>query len=257
MLSVKDKQGIKLIVGSGAVLATLVVLALALEEPKAGDDNCIGSPRASTVVIIDNSQKVSEQTRREIISRVESIVRDSVEDNERVSLFRVSAMSSDSLTPVITLCKPRSSGNELYEDDRAIRTRFKERFELPLSQALQLPLVESSASPIAEAVIDLSLSTFLRSEKNRVVLFSDLVEHTPSFSLYGCTSGDVAIESFRRSRRGAQERPQFRNTHVVLNVVPRTNLPEKTTSECRDKFWMWFFGDNVGGSLTPDFLPGQ
>lgn len=258
MLTAKDRQGLWMMASVAAALAVLIGLNYYLQlRPKAGPDNCIGVPRVSTVILIDNSQAVPEQTRHEIVARADAWVRDSVRDNERVTIFRLSASSTDSLLPVISVCKPPSDGNPLIEDERAIGRVFRERFQAPLAQALQGPITESSASPIAEAVVDISLSAYLRADTNRVLLFSDLIENTSSFSLYGCRDGDEAIRAFRASRQGALERPHFRNAHIILNIVPRTDLPANTTTACRDRFWMWFFGDNEGGSLVPDFLPGS
>jgi len=258
MLSRKDWQGIRMISGVVVVLlAAFGIGAWLQSKPKPADDNCVGVPHSSTIIVIDNSQAITEQTRREIIARSQAYIRDSVRNNERVSVFRISASSADSLVPVLSLCKPPNSGNALIEDERAIARRFRDRFEVPLRTALEQPPTSSEASPIAEAILDLSLSEYLRADTNSVVLFSDLLENTPNFSLYGCKSGDDAIRAFRESRRGARERPRFRNARITLHVVPRTSLSANTTPSCRDRFWMWFFGDNEGGSLVPDYLPGK
>ena len=257
MLTAKDKKGIWLIVGVGLALGSLLVAGIIFEPPEPGPDNCVGAPQASTVVVIDNSQSITEQTRREVSARILSFVRDSVQQNERVSLFRVSAISSDSLVPVFSRCRLQRDGNDLYEDARTMTRQFTERFQAPLEEAVSKLPSNSPSSPIAQAMIDISLSEYLGPSATRLVVFSDLLENTPAFSLYGCVDGDVAIKNFRESRRGAQERPKFRGTSVFLNVIPRVNLPTQTTSGCRDKFWMWFFGDNPGGSLTPAFLPGR
>jgi hypothetical protein len=258
MLTAKDKQGLRMMGTVGAILIGLMALSWYLQsQPQPADDNCIGVPRSSTVIVIDNTQEITEQTRREIIARADAYVRDSVHDNERVSIFRVSAGSEDSLVPVLSVCKPRSTGSALIEDERSIARRFRENFQRPLKEALEVPPAESPTSPIAAAMVDLSLSAYLRADTNRVLLFSDLLENSPGFTLYGCRDGDEAIRAFREARKGAMERPHFRNTHVFLNIIPRTDLPRSMTTACRDKFWMWFFGDNVGGSLTPDFLPGN
>ena len=84
-----------------------------------------------------------------------------------------------------------------------------------------------------------------------------MLENTPKFSMYGCTDAKQAVARFRESRKGAQERPQFRNTSVSLNMIPRLDVA-KPTLKCRDQVWEWFFGDNEGEGARSDidYLPG-
>jgi hypothetical protein len=56
---------------------------------------------------------------------------------------------------------------------------------------------------------------------------------------------------------GATERPTFKNTKVYLHIIPRLDIA-RTTLQCRDSLWVWFFGDNAGDNagLELDYLPG-
>jgi hypothetical protein len=100
-------------------------------------------------------------------------------------------------------------------------------------------------------------SSVLRSERNTLLVFSDMLENTKRFSIYRCSSADAVVQGFRASRVGAMERPKFINTEVRLNIIPRLDQ-SRTTLACRDKLWVWFFGDNPGANagLELDYLPG-
>jgi len=93
------------------------------------------------------------------------------------------------------------------------------------------------------------------------LIFSDMLEHMPGkFSMYppqACRDQASTVRSYRESRKGAIERPTFKNTTVQLNIVPRTDVA-RSVINCRDQLWPWFFGDNEGkaSGMTPDFLPG-
>ena len=90
-----------------------------------------------------------------------------------------------------------------------------------------------------------------------MLVFSDMLENTSKFSMYGCVDAKQAVTKFRESRKGAQERPHFRRTSVSLNMIPRLEVA-KPTLKCRDQVWEWFFGDNEGAGARADidYLPG-
>jgi len=104
---------------------------------------------------------------------------------------------------------------------------------------------------------DLALSEYLGAKSNRLLVFSDLLENTSKFSRYHCASGAEAVQAFRASRKGALERPAFRNTAISLNIIPRLQLSTGAV-ECRSYFWNCLFGDSEGdkAGVTFDYLPG-
>jgi hypothetical protein len=258
MLSKKDKQGLWLIAGVVAALGGILAVNATLgAKPKPGPDNCIGQVAMNTVVVLDYSEQITEQTREEIAARATAHIHDNVKVNERVSIFTVSELSKKSLKPIVSICRPPDEGNRAIENVQLIRKRFQQNFEKPIREALSGAPGSSKESPIAQTITDISLSQYLRGSSNTLLVFSDMLEHTPKFSLYKCADPESVIARYRTSVSGAKERPEFKNTKVSLNVVPRLDLG-KATLKCRDKLWPWFFGDNTGGNaaLTLDYLPG-
>lgn len=242
---------------AGAVAVAIFASYLFTRNAGPGPDGCIGQPSASTAIVIDHSETIPSQTLAEIKARVLRHINEKVADNELVYVFYISELSKKRLEPKFRHCKPSRHGNRLTQDVKTLEKRYTREFLDPLLAAVSAPPADAKESPIAQAVIDLSLSESLRSSRNSLLVFSDLLEHTNRFSLLNCNDGLNAVAGFRASRKGSQERPKFANTSVWLNVIPRDNV-SKNTLKCSEYMWAWFFGDNEGAaaSLTKDYLPG-
>jgi hypothetical protein len=258
-LTEKDRRGVMLLAFAAVAIAVLVGAKLATGGgPRPDADGCVGAVSRNTVILLDHSEALTEQTRREIAARALKHVSGHVAVNERVTVFTVSDVSRKSLVPAFSRCKPPDDGNRLYENTKGIQKAYDRDFVAPLTKALAVSPPNAKESPIAQALIDVSLSQYLRGKSNALLVFSDLMEHTPpKFSLYSCVDAGQTVARFREARRGAQERPKFANTAVYLNVVPRMDLP-KASLRCRDQLWPWFFGDNEGSGAKAeiDYLPG-
>lgn len=258
-LSKRDKQGIGLMLAVATVVSGLFYFDYQLtNKEKLGFDGCASRESRSTVVLLDYTDSLSKQTRDEIESRAMAWVSDSVRQGERVSVFMARAESVDSLEPAFSRCRPPEDGNGLIENRRRIRQGFDSAFKRPLREVLGTPKNASSQSPIAQAVIDLSLSRYMRADTLALLVFSDLLEHNPPhFSLYGCVDDRSVVAQFRASRTGMKERPEFKNLRVMLNLIPRGGL-SKASIKCRDALWLWFFGDDKGALARVEltFLPG-
>jgi hypothetical protein len=242
----------------GLVLVAIAAAKLFLGSgPKPASDGCVGTVSANTVFVLDHSEQLTEQTRSEIVARAMAFIKNQVKTNERVTIFTVSELSKKSLTPVFSRCKPPESGNRGYEGVKEIEKRFKRDFMEPARAVLADVPKDSNESPVAQTLIDISLSQYLRGEHNSLLVYSDMLENTKKFNLYTCSSPRESVARFRESRKGAQERPKFKNTSISLNMIPRTDV-SKATLRCRDQVWEWFFGDNEGSGsqFEVDYLPG-
>ena len=258
MATEKDKQGYLLI--AGVVLLVVAFFGFKMSQDnktKPRADNCIGVVTANTVIVLDHSEQITRQTREEIENRAMTYILNTVKPNERVSVFSVSDLSKRTLSPLISRCRPPDDGNRLVEDTRRLRKKFVESFEKPVRDALSVAPAGSNESPIAQAITDISLSQYLRGDTNTLLVFSDMLENTSKFSLNSCSSAATVISRFRDSRKGAQERPTFKNTNVTLNLIPSLDQSREVI-HCRTKLWNWFFGDNEGSNagMIVDFLPG-
>src|SRR5205085_299395 len=105
---------------------------------------CVPGVTANTVIVLDHSEQLTAQTRAEIVARAMSFIKDKVKTHERVTMFTVSEISKETLTPVFSRCKPPAEGNRAYENVHEIEKRFKRDFMEPAQAALANPPQDSN-----------------------------------------------------------------------------------------------------------------
>src|SRR5690349_10893766 len=93
-------------VGSALALVALVAASHFTKPEKLDALGCSADIPGKTVIVLDTSDVVAEQTRSEIVDRVRTAIRNNVRDGELVSVFTVSELSKKNLTPVFAYCKP-------------------------------------------------------------------------------------------------------------------------------------------------------
>jgi hypothetical protein len=246
------------IIGGSFAFLVLLLTAKLFVSPK---PICDPNVHAKTVIVLDHSESVPVQTIEVIVDRAWQFVETKTLEGELVSVFSLSQLSKNNLKPVFSACKAPNNGNRSIEDVKRLKRDFEEKFKKPLVRELSSKIQDSDESPIAQALIDLSLDDkhFRSTDVTHLLLFSDFIENTPKFSMYKCNNSSQTIQLFRDSRIGSVERPSFTNTDVQMNVIPRHNIT-RPVLECRDKFWNWFFGDmkdtNKKSGRNVDNLPG-
>lgn len=260
-MTTKERQRSYAYFGIGALIIGGVLggnAYLKMQPKQNAGDGCFKVIERKTVILLDHSEDVTEQTKVEVMARATHFVDSLVQTGDLVSVFSVSDLSKRNLQPQFMRCKPKAEGNSFVENARSVEKKFKQVFEIPLREVFDSKITGSRESPIAQALIDLSLSEYLRGAKRaNLVVFSDMIENTKNFSMYNCKSMESGLSDFKKSRAGAVQRPTFENVSVYLNIVPRQKVSPQAI-RCRDAFWAWFFGDNTGVSakLLRDDLPG-
>jgi hypothetical protein len=254
-IGTKDRQGYQMI--GGSLLVVVIGIALTMRSTTS---TCTSAAARKSVMIFDQSEKVSLQTVDEILQRARSWVRDSVQVGELLSVYQVTGESDSSLRSVFSHCKPKrgTDANRWFENPSRIETRYQRLFASPLDSAINLQFPPSDRTPLAQSLIDISLTSQLRDASSASLLvFSDLLENDRGFSIYSCRSPQEVIPKFLATRTGMTGRPTFRNTRVKLHIIPRKGLT-KLQVQCRDRLWTWFFGDSTGdlASLEVSYLPG-
>lgn len=253
-----QRKNAYLIIGGSVIFLLGLLLMKVLITPAPVCDPKI---KSKTVVLLDRSQGVAKQTTEAIVNRTWQHIEDSVSVGELVTIYDLTQDSKKNLKPIFQACKPRNEGSQLTENAKRVKLEFQ-NFNKKLKNELANPIDGSDESPLAQALIDLSLDNknFQSKDVTKLLIFSDFMEHTPKFSLYKCTDGKQAIQQFRSSKTGAMERPEFNNVEVQMHLIPRDDI-SKSALQCRPIFWNWFFGDNKGSCkknscLTPIYLPG-
>ena len=252
----KDRHGYLLIGVIVIILIAFLIFRATLIAPSGCPDDCCGIISQSSVILLDHTDAITQQTKSEIESRALAHV-ESLPENSRVTVFAVTEQSKTDLKPRFNRCIPPQFVSPLTGDPKQVQKNYNAKFRTPLVESLRLQIRKSNQSPLAQAMTDISLSQYLRAPVNHLLVFSDMLENTSTFSLYSCTSSQQAAIDYRKARKGAEERPRFVNTDIMLNLIPRYDLPEGAL-RCRDGFWNWFFGDNSGPAavIRSEYLPG-
>ncbi len=143
----------------------------------------------ATIVVIDKTDPLtaSEQAlARKIIANE----RDALPQGAKLAvsvLEQEAAGAAVSLKPIIALCNPGSEADPLFENARRVSARYHQAFLEPINDALQTFASKGSApsSPIA-----LAIASAIQNDgaavrgKTKLILISDLMEHTPQASAY-------------------------------------------------------------------------
>jgi hypothetical protein len=252
-------------------LAAFAFIFLLVKNPalKYNSYDCIKNVEHNLVLVFDDRNNISSKTLDEITYRALNFVNQNLKTKQLISIFKVKHSSHDSLEPIISICAPSTPSSTVTQLLQKFDQNLKNEFELILKGAINNVIegasieseqtqIDQSKSDIAftQYITDISLSKYLSAKQNQLFIVSDLIEDGPRFSLKNCSNPQAMIQKYRLTRKGAQERPIFNNTQIVLNIIPRLEYAESLP--CRDQLWKWFFGDNEGkkAELNFDYLPG-
>lgn len=242
---------------STIVLASITAASVLMKPEKRDAQGCSEDVSGKTVILLDQTQAIPKQTADEILARVGNLIESKVREGELVSVFSVTELSKKNLVPIFAYCKPPKTARGFNQSQRYVSKNFDKHFAKPLQAVLSTPITGSTQSPIAQAVIDLSLSDYLHHPAARLVVISDFMEYTERFKTYNCRNPRDAIARFRTARGAAVARPVFQNVEIHAHVIPRSEVSQEVMA-CNNVFWNWFFGDNQGenAAFVPNFLPG-
>ena len=227
---------------SVAFLGGAFWLMNALEEPPLDEALCpAGGPTAGAVIVLDLTDPVEASQIALIRQRIHS----DIDDSAVGTLFAVGLVrpEADERGARIAVCKPLSGAeaSELYENPRMIEDRYVSAFRKPLDAALSAmlssgtadssPIMESLQSTLADAP-GFSDAAFPR----RLILVTDLLQHSPTFSFYRGNSWRSFAESanFQRLARN------LNGARVEIMRLPRPGARIGDWKDV-DDFWVNYF----------------
>lgn len=163
------------------VRATRVALDPATMCPMTG-------PTAVHAFLVDRSDVITP-LQAERIQQVFKRAIDGASVGERIDVYVLAADGTQALSPVVSMCRPASTGNDLYQNSARIHTRYVERFSKPLEAALapiMAPSTESN-SPIMESVKAVCVGSFGplgRGVPTSLTIASDMIQYSPLLNQY-------------------------------------------------------------------------
>lgn len=230
-------------------------------RPQIGLDNCVYEDKQllrkiisdQTIIVIDQSEELSPSHKRQ----VKELLVDYIADDKQVPVrsavmlyifgkddFQSSGTGQD-LKPVVSLCRPPSTGNVVYENKRKLEKTFRDSFVLPLNQSIDhsLGIALGERSPILEMLQYTSLTQDIKESvgvrhRRTLILISDLLQHSAYFSHY---KGGT-FEDFLRSTPSLQA--DLRGTTVRLLYLQRYGKDQRLQDNKLIEFWMRYFKES-------------
>lgn len=202
---------------------------------------------AHTVLLIDQSDPFSEND----LAWVDELI--DAEARALPRFGRLSVVLPNSAQPFepMTLyahCSPGSidDANPILQNPRMIDDTWREHFYAPLSETVSETLKTTSqpSSPLFEALYAVGDRADFQDnrENRRLVIVSDLMQHSDSFSFYR-KGADLAAYS---ETSLARQVPRFDGVDVVARIVPRQEY-DLPIGELK-AFWRSYF-DQTGATF--------
>lgn len=228
-------------------------LVTALEEPPLDETTLCPAdgPTAGTVIVLDLTDPVEPSQLALIRQRVETAIRSSGVG----TLFAVGLVHPEAAErgARFVVCKPQSGAdaNELYENPRMIEERYVSAFQVPLEAALSAMLLSGVAdsSPILEslqATVADAAGFSDASYPRRLIIVSDLLQHSSAFSFY-------RGNTWRSFTESPDYRRLARNLGGVSIEILRLPRPRARIGDWEDvdDFWVRYFEHQGVAQVRP------
>jgi hypothetical protein len=210
----------------------------------------------STVILVDHTDEINPMQRASLENRLWDVASD-LKKNGSIKLFSVAKIKSKVLSPEIDLCNPGSDrdANELTENKLFAKKNFEEKFRKPLNGLLDEVFESEGAkqSPIMEALQSVVVTNFIGNRNSakikRVIIVSDLLEHTEDFSMY---KGVPDFKTYKSSPHWPKVKSDMENIEVTIFFRHRAGEEKLQTSALRN-FWVDYL-EAQGASVTR-FVP--
>lgn len=210
----------------------------------------------STVVVIDHTDSINPTQRVAIENRLWDIARE-VKKNGSIKLFSVAKVDNKVLSPEIDLCNPGTDkeANELTENKKFVKKKYEEKFKKPLNELLNtlFDAPKASQSPIMEALQSVVVTSFIGGKNEakikKIILVSDLLEHTGEFSIY---RGIPEFTGYKKHPHWQKVKSDMSGIEVTIFFLHRDGEEKLQTSALRN-FWVEYL-EAQGASVTR-FVP--
>ncbi len=209
-------------------------------------------PQGITEVLVDTSDDLPSATGREVQGVLDDLITN-LPAFHRLEI-RVLDIAANRSRLLFSKCNPGDGTglSEWTENPRLARLRWIESFQKPAGDAIRNSLASAKAnsSPIMAALQDIAIDRFSsdqsRAIKKRLIVISDMIEHTRDYSQYP-RAGDLSYQRFRQSPAYPKYRTDLHGAEVTINYVTRPSVMPDSARHAA--FWDAWVKDN-GGALT-------
>lgn len=211
-------------------------------------------PARVTAILVDTTDRVGPISRTDILERLDVLVTASRTDEMMVA-YETSAIRRDPgspLPPLLTVCNPGDpdEASEWTQNPTLVRRQFEEGFRRPLERVFSdlVNLREPAAqSPLMENVQAIAVTVLAHHAaiERRLILISDLMQHSEHLSLY---SQPLDYDAFDRTAGADAVRTNLRDAAVEILFVQQHEHRRFDGVGRLVQFWeRWI--DDQGGRL--------
>ncbi|MDB5539916.1 MAG: hypothetical protein JWQ89_1643 [Devosia sp.] len=241
------------IAGGGALIAVLVGFGWlymgAVQRNPERDANTMCpkvGPTEQVLVLVDVTDPVGPIAQSDILNQLNAMA----DALPKGGLFELRTLKTGDVRTetIFAACNP-GDGSDLDHwtgNPEGARKRWDEKFDVPLKAAMGKALQAESAdtSPIMAGIqqvaVDRLGSTQAKTISNRLVVISDLLENTPSFSMY---KSGPDFESYLGSKAAGEYGTDLAGATVEVWLLRRdTEFPSSSVAE----FWKRWVEKNRG-----------
>lgn len=237
------------LIGSFLLLMTAaVVVAVSfylMKAPDAVDELTLcpaDGAREHYVLLVDATNPLNFVQRQAFAIITRDLVENRVPEGALLSVFALGEDFSATAKPLVELCNPGSGTgkSELTSNVRRLKQRYEAQFIAPLMEKTEAlaNAVPAKHSPILEMLQMVGLNGFRRHSiagKRRLIIMSDMLHNTPSFSMY---KAEFSYGPFSQTDYGRRVVADLDGVEVELHYL--MNSPQLQTKR-QLLFWEEYF----------------
>lgn len=210
----------------------------------------VDGPRAITAVLLDVTDPISDATAADLRNEFQAIV-NQVAVGGLLQVYTLTEKEGE-LTTTFSGCNPGNGDgvDEWTRNPRLEKDRWERGFKKPLEE-ISKRLRDSSAaqqSPIMAGIQRINLEAFglpkYQALPKTLVIASDMVEHTPAYSMYRT---GASYAKYRQSGADARFRTPLSRVDVRILEFQRPGL--RFTDKALADFWNEWISEN-GGTMA-------
>ncbi len=222
------------------------------------DKETFCQPRAMpeiTAIVVDHTDNFTP-VQHEALRRYLRDVALGVQKNGMVQLYDVDSTRKSVLQPKFYLCNPGNEDdleNQIARRASTVHKNYEDTFVKNLDAVLNKILQAKAAqeSPIMESVQSVAVTAFAGNDraaaKKTLIIVSDLLQYTPSLSLYNKVPD---FEEFKKTRDWQNIRSDMKGIDVKILYIRRDHGQSKDLLP----FWQKFFEGQNATFLPPEVM---
>lgn len=195
-------------------------------------------------LLVDATDNLSAQQKQAFLSAFQNL-RDSIPLYGRLDLYFIHNTQTSLLKPIVSLCNPGHGAeiSELVGNPRHVEQTWQDGFGQPLEREITQLLNASpeNESPILESIQSVVLTSLSapidRDKPKRIIIVSDLMQHTSNASLY---RGTPTIETIFQNKSFNSMKSDLRNIDISVWMLARDNALNRSKLV---EFWQRIFAE--------------